>query len=71
MPQFDFYSFVSQTFWILFFLGIFYFFVLYFYLSKYSEVAKFRKNLKSFYKPETNNKLFVGMYDLYITSLFK
>jgi hypothetical protein len=43
MPQFDFYSFATQTFWILAFLGLFYFFVLFFYLSHYAEVLKFRK----------------------------
>lgn len=71
MPQFDFYSFVSQTFWILLFLSIFYFFILYFYLSKFSEVTKFRKNLKFLYKSEINNKSFMGMYDIYINFLLK
>ena len=46
MPQFDFYSFATQTFWILLFLGLFYFFVLFFYLSHYAEVLKFRNYLR-------------------------
>ena len=74
MPQFDFFSFVSQAFWVLFFFSFFYFFVLYFYLSKYSEVIKFRENLKYlkfFYKSGSSTKLFVGMYDLYVIFLFK
>jgi hypothetical protein len=71
MPQFDFYSFVSQTFWILLFLGFFYFFILFFYLSKYAEVIKFRKSLKFFYK--FNNSLLenrITIYDQYLYSFF-
>lgn len=71
MPQFDFYSFVSQTFWILLFLGLFYFFVLFFYLSRYALVIKFRKSLKIFYKFDNNliNK-HVVIYDQYLHSFF-
>jgi len=69
MPQFDFYSFASQTFWFLVFLGFFYFFVLFFYLSKYSETFKFRKILKFLYffnKDKVEIKFFV--VDSYIST---
>jgi len=49
MPQFDFNSFITQTFWILLVLSSFYFFVVYQYLPKYSSILKFRTKLVSFF----------------------
>lgn len=49
MPQFDFYSFSSQNFWILLSFFIVYFFILYCYLSNFSELLKFRQKLILFY----------------------
>jgi len=45
MPQFDFYSFFFQTFWVLILFLLFYFFVLYNYLSNTAFSLKFRKKL--------------------------
>jgi len=45
MPQFDFYSFSVQIFWILVGFSLFYFFILRFYLVPVSEVLKWRKKL--------------------------
>lgn len=49
MPQFDFNSFVTQTFWILLILSFFYFFVVFQYLPKYTSSFKFRTKLISFF----------------------
>ena len=68
MPQFDFYSFVSQTFWILLFLGFFYFTVLYLYLCNYSAVFKTRKKLNHLYKADTIEGF--GTYNYYIKNSF-
>ena len=67
MPQFDFYSFATQTFWILAFLGLFYFFVLFFYLSHYAEVLKFRKNLIVLGSYSNHKeKIIITVFDFYI-----
>lgn len=49
MPQFDFYSFSGQIFWTLFGFYLFYFFVLHFYLTSFSELFKMRQKLESHY----------------------
>ena len=46
MPQFDFFSFSTQVFWILIGFFSFYFFVLKFYLVKIAETLKLRRILK-------------------------
>lgn len=43
MPQFDFFSFSAQVFWILVGFFLFYFFILKFFLVKISETLKVRK----------------------------
>ena len=70
MPQFDFYSFISQTFWILLFLGLFYFFVVFFVLTRYAGVIKFRKNLNSFYMYKSYSNKRIKLYDSYISQFF-
>ena len=45
MPQFDLYSFSGQVFWTLTGFYLFYFFVLYFYLTKFSSIIKMRQKL--------------------------
>jgi len=45
MPQFDFYSFSGQSFWLLITFAVFYFFTLYFYIPIFSEVLKFRQKM--------------------------
>jgi hypothetical protein len=46
MPQFDFFSFSTQVFWILIGFFSFYFFVLKFYLVKIGQTLKLRRILK-------------------------
>lgn len=46
MPQFDFFSFSTQVFWILIGFFSFYFFILKYYLVKVAETLKLRKVLK-------------------------
>ena len=53
MPQFDFYSFSSQNFWVLLTFFILYFFILYFYLANFSEMIKIRQKLASTYITDT------------------
>jgi hypothetical protein len=67
MPQFDFYSFSGQNFWLLFFFSFLYFFFLYFYLANFSEMFKMRQKLISFYlavDKNANNSL--NLYDSFI-----
>ena len=53
MPQFDFYSFSGQIFWTLFGFYLFYFFVLHFYLTSFSELFKMRQKLSLTYVKES------------------
>jgi antibiotic biosynthesis monooxygenase (ABM) superfamily enzyme len=69
MPQFDFFSFVTQTFWVLFGLIFFYFLITYFFVPKYSEVLKFREKLEFFLSKNTNNTK--SLYDAYIKKFFE
>lgn len=58
MPQFDFYSFALQNFYVLLaFFGL-YFFILICYLPQYAEAIKMRKKLIKYYgKQNSNQKL--------------
>jgi len=69
MPQFDFFSFVTQTFWVLFGLVIFYFLITYLFVPKYSEVLKFREKLEFFLLK--NTKETKSLYDTYIKKFFE
>ena len=72
MPQFDFYSFSGQNFWILVSFFIFYFFTLYFYLANFSEVFKMRQKLISFYADKNKEKSSsLNLYDFYLSKVFK
>ena len=53
MPQFDFYSFSGQIFWTLFGFYLFYFFVLHFYLTSFSELFIMRQKLSLVYVKES------------------
>jgi len=67
MPQFDFYSFSGQNFWLLFFFSFLYFFFLYFYLANFSEMFKMRQKLIAFYlnaDKDLNSSL--NLYDFFI-----
>ena len=55
MPQFDFYSFSGQIFWTLFGFYLFYFFVLHFYLTSFSELFKMRQKLSTVYIKESKS----------------
>ena len=50
MPQFDFYSFSTQIFWVLFFFVFFYFFILRLYLVVFSQADKINNKLDLFLK---------------------
>ena len=65
MPQFDFYSFSTQVFWILIGFYSFHFFILKFYLAKTAEALKLRKALKN--KKKTKNI----SYDYILSLIFK
>ena len=54
MPQFDSYSFSVQVFWSLLGYLFFYFFILKFYLSNFSEMFKFRQKLINIYSTNNN-----------------
>ncbi len=71
MPQFDFYSFSGQTFWILVTFFIFYFVIVYFYLPNFSEVLKFRQKLFKKYTENSLVKKGVSLYDLFLKNIFK
>ena len=68
MPQFDFYSFVTQAFWILFGLGFFYFFVVYHYIPKYAEALKTREKLKNHITTDSLSSN--SVYDYFIKKIF-
>lgn len=71
MPQFDFYSFSSQTFWLLSIFFIFYFFILYFYLANFSEVLKMRKKIFALYSSTSGvNKNMLNFYNLFMHGIF-
>ena len=53
MPQFDFYSFSSQNFWVLLSFFTLYFFILYFYIANFSEMIKIRQKLTTMYINDT------------------
>jgi len=69
MPQFDFYSFALQNFYVLgAFFGI-YFFLLFNYLPHYAEVLKMRKKLIKYYGHQTTETK-IELINLFYRSLF-
>jgi len=69
MPQFDFYSFALQNFYVLLAFFIIYFFVLLKYLPQYSEALKMRRKLIKYYgKQNADSKL--ELVSLFYRSLF-
>ena len=72
MPQFDFYSFSGQTFWLLLTFSAFYFFILYFYLSNFSELLKMRSKIINFYLSQqkiTDSKA-LNLYNFFFLNFF-
>jgi len=68
MPQFDFFSFGTQAFWLLVGFSSFYFYFLYSFITKYSEALKFRQKLNLLPKPDLLKTKHV--YDLYLKGFF-
>ena len=66
MPQFDFYSFSGQNFWVLLSFFSFYFFTVYFYLTNFSEMFKMRQKLITFYDNVKNNFNVLNPYVIFI-----
>jgi hypothetical protein len=69
MPQFDFYSFSGQIFWTLLGFYLFYFFVLHFYLTSFSELFKMRQKLETSYVKEvktTTNTASLNTFDPFL-----
>ena len=69
MPQFDFYSFSGQIFWTLFGFYLFYFFVLHFYLTSFSELFKMRQKLSIAYAKDnkvTNASSILNTFDPFL-----
>ena len=62
MPQFDSYSFSVQVFWSLLGYLFFYFFILKFYLSNFSEMFKFRQKLVNIYSTNNNTSKSTNHY---------
>jgi F0F1-type ATP synthase membrane subunit b/b' len=72
MPQFDFYSFSGQNFWILLSFFVFYFFVVYFYLANFSEMFKMRYKLIASYASQINsNKSDLNLFEFLISTKSK
>jgi F0F1-type ATP synthase membrane subunit b/b' len=71
MPQFDFYSFSGQNFWILISFFVFYFFIVYFYLAVFSEMFKMRQKLISFCSNKLNNTNSLNLFDSFFLTFFK
>ena len=67
MLQFDFYSFPGQVFWTLLGFLFFYFFILKYYIVKFSEVIKMRYKLYSLTKFKATN---VDSYKKEVYTLF-
>jgi hypothetical protein len=67
MPQFDFYTWSSISFWTIFFFQYFYFFLLYYVLSALSEIHKTIQKIKFFLKKKKNIPLIDFFCNLYLT----
>ena len=69
MPQFDFYSFSGQNFWILTSFISFYFFIVYFYLANFSEMFKMRQKLIFIYvhKFDTTKTSVLNLWDNFMS----
>lgn len=65
MPQFDFFAFSTQVFWILVGYFAFYFFILKFFLVNISETIKLRKSLIKKVAKKDNS------YDYILSLIFK
>ncbi len=71
MPQFDFYSFSTQIFYVLLGFIFFHFFILNYIVISYAQVLKLRQKLFNTYLAVNTNKTTKSSYDLIISMLFK
>ena len=66
MPQFDFFTFVTQGFWFINTFFVFYFIVLRTYIVKYSEVLKMREKI---ILEKEQKRAKVNLYDHFISAI--
>lgn len=67
MPQFDFFSFSGQNFWVLLTFFILYFFIEYFYIVNFSEIFKIRQKLITLYTSKLEKSFSLNLYDFFIS----
>jgi len=70
MPQFDFFSFSGQNFWLLVSFFVFYFFSVYFYASSLAEVFKMRQKLIALYSTQKPTPS-LNIFDCLLIKIFK
>lgn len=73
MPQFDFYSFSTQVFYVLLGFFFFHFFILNYIVISYAQVLKLRQKLFNTYlSNKSNSKTNIKpVYDVFISLIFK
>ena len=68
MPQFDFYSFSGQNFWLLFIFFLFYFICFYSFVLNISELFKLRsKTFRLSSNEKRNTTILLSFFDFFIT----
>ncbi len=70
MPQFDFYSFPSQSFFLILAFYFVYFFITFFYLPNFSEVLKMRKKLYNYYVLDNANADSLSLIGVFHKQIF-
>ncbi len=71
MPQFDFYSFPAQNFYLLLAFVCVYFIVLFYYLPNFSEVFKMRKKLINYYAIKNTNAAKFQLVSFFYAIIFR
>ncbi len=73
MPQFDFYSFSTQVFYVLLGFFFFHFFILNYIVVSYAQVLKLRQKLFNTYLSNKSNSITNSkpIYDVFISLIFK
>jgi hypothetical protein len=65
MPQFDFYCFTTQAFWVLIFFFFIYFIIYFFFLIKSSESLKIRNKIFSSFKKNNIQKISYLFFEIF------